>query len=312
MESKNKIQPNRFLWRKIAVALTRKQIMLSFLILFFFSSCETITEIDLPEEKPQLVINSIFNSDSLVKVNLTQSQSVNNKSLNFKPVENASIEIFKNNSSLGFLQYKGKGNYLSASKFPYEPDAAYTIKVIAAGFETAEATESIPQKPIVNSVKITPDYQYNNSAYKSYNVAFNLNDSPEKNFYFLRIWLVHSQVSRFAIYFELHNDLGQFVPVGVAGPEMLIFDDRAFNGKEVSFNLDIIQAYIDNSGDYKIQIELGSTNKSYYDYQYSFKRQIEGDPILNSSDYPVSNNIENGLGIFAPYNAASIIFDVVR
>ena len=300
MENKNKIQ------------LPRKQILPYLLTLFLFSSCETITEIDLPEEKPQLVVNSIFNSDSLVKVNLTQSQSVNNKGPNFKAVENASIEILKNNASLGLLQYKGKGNYLSAYKFPYEPDAAYTMKVIAAGFETAEATESIPQKPVVNSVKITPDYQYNNSAYKSYNVAFNLNDSPENNFYFLRIWLVNSPINKSAIYFKLHNDVGQFVPVGVAKPEMLIFDDHAFNGKEVSFNLDIIQAYIDNSGDYKIQIELGSTNKSYYDYQYSFKRQIEGDPILNSSDYPVSNNIKNGLGIFAPYNMASIMFDVVR
>ena len=282
-----------------------------FATLFIFSSCETITEINLTEEKPQLVINSTFNSDSLVKVNLTQSQSVNNKSLNFKAVENASIELFKNNASLGLLQYKGKGNYLSASKFPYEPNAAYTLKVEAAGFETAEATESIPQKPVLNSVKIKPDYQNNGAYYKSYNVVFNLNDSPEENFYFLRIWLVYP-AHKGTVYFGLNNDFGQFVPVGVAGSEMLVFDDHTFNGKEVSFNLDIIQAYTGGDENLKIQIELGSINKSYYDYQYSFKRQTEGDPILNSSDYPVSNNIKNGLGIFAPYNAASIIFDVVR
>ena len=161
-------------------------------------------------------------------------------------------------------------------------------------------------------MKITPEYQYDNSAYKSYNVAFKLNDSPEDNSYFLRIWLVNSPINKSAIYFKLHNDVGQFVPFGVAGQEKLVFDDHTFNGKEVSFNLDVFQTYIGNSGDHKIQIELGSTNKSYYNYQFSFRKQTEGDPILNSSDYPVSNNIINGLGIFAPYNPASIMFDVVR
>ena len=161
-------------------------------------------------------------------------------------------------------------------------------------------------------MKITPEYQYDNSAYKSYNVAFKLNDSPEDNSYFLRIWLVNSPINKSAIYFKLHNDVGQFVPFGVAGQEKLVFDDHTFNGKEVSFNLDVFQTYIGNSGDHKIQIELGSTNKSYYNYQFSFRKQVEGDPILNSSDYPVSNNIINGLGIFAPYNPASIMFDVVR
>lgn len=312
MESKNKIQPNRFLWRKLVIAHTQKQILLSFLTLFFLSSCETVTEINFPEEKPQVVINAIFNADSLVKVDLTESQSVNNKSLNFKFVENASIEIFRNTTSLGFLQYKGKGKYLSTSKLPYEPNAGYSLKIKATGFETAEATESIPRKPVLNSMKVKADGQNNGAAYKSYNVAFNLNDSPEDNFYFLRVWLVHSSINKSAIYFKLYNDVGQFVPFGVAGSEMLVFDDRTFNGKEVSFNLDIIQAYTLGGNNIKIQIELGSTNKSYYDYQFSFRKQIEGDPILNSSDFPVSNNIKNGLGIFAPYNAASIIFDVVR
>lgn len=284
---------------------------LLFAVIFITSGCETVTEIDFPEEKPQLVINAIFNADSLVKVDLTQSQSVNNKSLNFKIVENASIEIFRNETSIGFLQYKGKGKYLSESKLPYESNAAYTMKVKAAGFETAEGSETIPQKPILNAMNIKADSQNSGGAYKSYNVSLNLNDSPEENFYFLRAWVVHPN-HKSTVYFQLHNDIGQFVPFGVAGSEMLVFDDKTFNGKEVSFNLDLIQAYTHGGNGIKMQIELGSTNKSYYEYQFSLRKQVEGDPILNSSDFPVSNNIKNGLGIFAPYNAATVEFDVGR
>jgi hypothetical protein len=308
MDTKNVIA----LWEKIILHRRNKTILSGLLSLLLFSSCETITEIDLPEEKPQLVINSIFNVDSLVKVNLTQSQSVNNKSLNFKSVENASIEIFKNATSIGFLHYKGKGDYLSESKLPYELNAAYSLKVRATGFETAETTEAIRRKPTLGSLKIKPDYQNSNTAYKSYNVGFDLNDAPEANYYFLRIWLVYSPTSKSAVYFRLNNDFGQFVPVGVAGSEMLVFDDHTFNRKAVSLNLDIFQANIGRDGDYTIQVELGSTSKSYYDYQFSFRKQVEGDPILNSADFPVANNIKNGLGIFAPYNAATLTFNIVR
>ena len=308
---KSKIQPKFFLIQNIVIALTQKQILLFLLTLILFSSCETVTEIDFPEEKPQLVINAIFNADSLVKVDLTESQPVNNKSLNFKLVENASIEILKNTVSLGFLHYKGKGKYLSESKLPDEPNAVYSLKIKATGFETAEAAEPIPAKPMLNSMKVKADGQNNGAGYKSYKVDFNLNDSQEDNFYFLRVWLVNP-THKSPVYFRLYNDVGQFVPFGVAGSEMIVFDDQTFNGREVGFNLDLIQAYTLGGNGIRIQIELGSTNKSYYDYQFSLRKQIQGDPILNSSDYPVSSNIKNGLGIFAPYNAATFSFNVTR
>ena len=293
------------------MALTKKQVLLSLLTSFLFSSCETVTEIDFPEEKPQLVINAIFNADSLVKVDLTESQPTNNKSLNFKLVENASIELLKNNASLGFLQYKGKGKYLSASKLPDEPNAVYRLKVKATGFETAEAAEPIPPKPVLNSMKVKADAQNIGSWYKSYNVDFKLNDPPGNNFYFLRAWLV-SPSHKSPVYFQLHNDVGQFKPFGVSVSEMLVFNDQTFNGKEVAFDLDIGPAFTSGDDNLKIQIELGSTNKSYYDYQFSLTKQIQGDPILNSSDFPVSNNIKNGLGIFAPYNSATFSFFVPK
>jgi hypothetical protein len=152
----------------------------------------------LPEETPQLVINSIFNSDNLVKVNLTESQPINNRSMDFEVVEKADIEIFKNGTSLGYLDCKG--NYLSAAKLPFESKASFSLKVKAAGFETAETSEIIPDKPNVIPIKIARDYNNSNTAFK-YIAQFSLNDLVGVNFYFLRVWVIRSGISKSYVYF---------------------------------------------------------------------------------------------------------------
>ena len=285
--------------------------ILAFTAVLTFHACETITEIDLPEEKPVLVINSVFDADSLVQVNLTQSQPINNKSLKYKVVENASIELLKNTTSLGLLEYKGKGNYFSETKLLDETNVKYSLKIRAAGFETAEASEIVPHKPSVSSVSLELDNQNSNGVYKTYKAVLTLNDTPEDNYYFLKVWLIYPNGLKTKIDYSLKNNLG-LVTVAFAERQLQLFDDKSFNGKPVILTLDIFESYVYDKGNFKILIELGSTTKNYFDFQNSVRKQLQGDPILNSSDYPVSNNIKNGLGIFAPYNAASIIFDVVR
>lgn len=310
------IQFNHLLSGKFLLACAQKRkTLFFFLFSLILSSCETITEIDLQVEKPQLVVNSIFNADSILTVNVTKSHPTSVQSLNFEKVENAVIEIFKNKQSLGLITYAGKGNYRASTKFPNEPNAEYAIKVKAANFETAEASEIIPAKPVISSFEIRPNnMNISGNPYKSYKPRFTLHDSNEENFYILKLWLVFPNGFKSPIQFKLNNALGQFSPLRSENSLIQVFDDQSFNGKELILDMDIFQIYIniDDKEPHKIILELRNINRSYFDYLYSVQRQFEDIPLLEPKNLPVSNNIKNGLGIFAPYNTATVSFEVKR
>lgn len=278
--------------------------------LFVLTSCETFTEIDLPIEDPKLVVNAVFNADSLVKVDLSESQSVNTSGYRFTAVENASIEVFKKATSLGFLNYKGKGLYFSAVPLPNEPGAEYKLKVVATGFETAEATEIMPSEPVIGNLNLKQLYQ-NGSTYQSCKGSFTLNDAPEDNYYLLRVWLTDKNNRKSLLNINLKNTLGQFEPYGMMSTGVYLFDDKSFNGKTLTLDIETTQGFYVNEGEKpKVLIELVNSGKSYYDYQFDVNKQLNSDPVFSPEKSPVSNNIKNGLGIFAPYNSAVLVYDV--
>ncbi|HUH32359.1 MAG TPA: DUF4249 domain-containing protein, partial [Daejeonella sp.] len=264
---------------------------------------------ELPREEPQLVVNAVFNVDSLVKVDLSESKPVNGSSNSFTAVENASIEVFKNSASLGFLKYKGKGQYFSETSLPNVPGAEYSLKVRASGFDDAEAAEILPAVPVIGDLRLIPGSQ-NNSTYKSYTGTFTLNDAPEDNFYFLRVWQIDKNNFKSLVYASLKNNLGQFEHNGMMSGGAYLFDDKSFNGKSIALEFDLIQGfYTNDEGKYKLMFELLNTGKAYFNYQYDVRKKSGGSSIFNPEKSPVSNNIKSGLGIFAPYNSATLIYD---
>lgn len=314
MKIKNHIHHNQIFPLNIIRTPLHKQVILFLLILFFLPSCETVVEIDLPVEKPKLVVNSIFNADSILTVNVTKSRPSSEPGYDFEKVENAIVEVFKDKESLGLLTYAGKGNYRSSATFPNEPNTAYKLLVKAAGFETAEASEIMPVKPVITAIETEADKQNSNGSYKNFTTRFTLGDPQVDNYYFLRASLVN-QIGKRSSVFSVHlkNELGQFSPLRNETTSIQVFDDRFFNGKELNIELEN-QAYVgyDDKGHYSILVEVASIPKSYFDYLYSVKRQFEDIPLLEPKNLPLSNNIKNGLGIFAPYNAASFSFEVAQ
>ncbi|HEY1007178.1 MAG TPA: DUF4249 domain-containing protein, partial [Sphingobacteriaceae bacterium] len=168
----------------------RRTLLCVFAVASALSACETVTEVDLPQERPQLVVNAIFNADSSVNVNLTESKPVGDPGHRFKPVEDARIELFENDQSLGMLEYLGTGNYRSLQRLGHGAGARCRIRVMASGFETAGSEERIPVKPDLSSFRVEPNYENSNTFYKSYKATLVLNDPVAENYYFLRIWLL--------------------------------------------------------------------------------------------------------------------------
>lgn len=308
--NKKNIQINYSFFRKLLLAFLQKRKLFGLLALSILSSCETVIEIDLPVEKPRVVVNSIFNTDSVLTVNVTKSRSTNSSGRDFETVADAVVEVFKNNQSLGILNYAGAGNYRSLNKLTDEALAVYSINVRAPQYETAEALEIMPVKPVIGSFEVDTDN--NNSFYPSYKTRFTLNDANESNFYFLRVWLIDGYGNKNVLSSGLTNILGQFYPHRQAGLEIHVFDDRSFNGKTVTFDIELFQVYVSDVGSNTIIYELASINKSYFDYLYDVDKRFADIPLLSPKNLPIANNITNGLGIFAAYNAASFSYQVVR
>jgi len=264
------------------------------------SSCETIDEIDLPEDPPHLVVNSIFNADSALTVNLSKSHSVNINYPVFEHVENAVVEVYKNKVPLAKLNYLGKGNYRSSSPLAGIPYAEYSLKINVSGFKTAEASDILPGKPVVVSSRFELDPKSTNVE-RNYKGTFVLDDNIENNFYELRIF---DNTDRRELAYDLDNKLNQFNLANTSLRTVQLFDDKSFNGKKITMEFSFL-FYNTNNKARTISIILKNISQPYYDYQYSAKRYFSSDPVLSPAQ-PVKNNIINGSGVFGTYNAIVI------
>lgn len=278
-----------------------------FLIAVFCVGCESVIEVGLPKETPQITLNSIVNTDSLVRVNLTKSRPGGSGSTAFENINNAEVLFYKNNQKIGQLLYQGNGNYSLAGVIATDPSALYGIKVNAQGFNVVEAAETMPKKPLITSFS-APAYSNSNYLYKDFRISLTLNDDPENNYYLIRAFL-KSSTSKDIIPVQLTNNLGQFSPVGTR--EATVFTDKLFNGKPIILNLEISNLLV-SQGPHSIVIELANMSRTYYDYEFTVKKQLTNDPLFGQEYVPVSNNVKNGLGVFAAYNSVSSSFEVKR
>src|SRR4051812_6122619 len=112
-----------------------------FVIIFCFGffGCQLTVDIDVPFEKAQLTLNSLFSPDSVWKVQLNLNRHVLDKNP-FATVDNASVIILENEVPIETLVSKGNGVYRSTSK-PVV-GKTYTIKVATDHYGSVQSTAS--------------------------------------------------------------------------------------------------------------------------------------------------------------------------
>jgi len=284
----------------------KRQFLLSSLILLIYTSCEKVLEVELPQEEPLITINSIFNADSILTVNLTKSRPSGSRSNNFEKIENAEVELYKNNLKVAPLKYDGKGIYRLTSLVAVEPGAFYSVRVNSPGFKTVVAEEIMPTKPFISSFNKL-DLIETDFTYREFNLTLTLEDKPESNFFLIKAYLVTpGNKSHFEI--QMNNVLSQFSPTNVSGSYM--FTDNLFNGKAVK--LELTGSLFITDVPHSIIIEVASISKNYYDYEYSVKKQLNSEPLFGQEYIPIPNNVKNGLGLFGTLNSSSFSFQVKK
>jgi Domain of unknown function (DUF4249) len=115
----------------------------SAVFIFLFVSCVKTREIILPQEKDKLVINCLFTTDSIWKINISASKSVVNTSMRFTQINNATVQLYGNELFIGTLTNIGKGNYILNTTPQF--GKKYKLVVTAPDYDPVYAEDSITQ-----------------------------------------------------------------------------------------------------------------------------------------------------------------------
>lgn len=294
--------------------------------LFASLGCETVVDIEIPAEPPQLVVNSTLVGGAFFRVNLTESQHILDSDF-YNPVQGAKVEIYENGTLLTTLPDSLNGNYIS-NQFEAKKGSSYQIKVSKSGFQDVLSNVVVPLDT-VNFMEITVDtLEIDDFGYLEEYLRFSIDfkDNPNiKNYYDFSIYreyygyiydydvsppvLIDSTLTITHLYIESNDPiLEEYQTYG----QNIMFDDDYFNGKEHIMNL-LFLDYLNNqywSDDLVYEsastyyIKMSSTSESHYLYGLSAQLQLWNSDNPFAQPVTVYNNIENGFGVFGAYNAS--------
>ncbi len=256
-----------------------KSLITCLAVLFFFSSCEKIVDLDLSNNIDKLVIDAnITNQPPPYEVRLTKSVRFSEKN-EYPPVKNAVVTITDNAGQSDTLTYTSDGKYLTKNLQGIEGRTYFlTIKMDGKTY-TAEST--MPKKVELDSLTIS---------------VFKINGEDKK-------FIIPNYVEP--------NYLGNYYRFlqtldGKFDKNYYVFNDNLNNGKSNQRPLQ------NNDDDFEIKsgstvtIEMRCLSSNVYNYFFSLSQQAGG--AFGSGTAPANspNNITgDALGIFSAHTKQS-------
>ncbi len=243
-----------------------------------------------------LILNGVFNPDSLFSVDLSSNRAITSNE-DFVPVQNAAVELYQDGNFLTSLQHSGKGVYNA----PIKPGRLqkYQIKVKATGFPDIASNSFVPEQPLVREVKGSVGYNAYDPA-PGLKVSMVLEDPPgEENFY--SIWAYTIDKAHTGAIFRRELILSFISPIEeeFSRSSHQYFSDKLFQGKAITLKIFLANTPLQNTF-----LRISQVSPEYFNYGKSYQMHHHSD--ININQNPVTNNIENGRGLFAGYNAVTI------
>lgn len=282
------------------------------------SGCEKTVEITDPAFNPQLVIVSNIApyyvntpGDNRVRVDITQSQQPDDNEAFIEP-EN--VRVFLTNSKGMETEELLKSQLLSSftsKRDIVDSDQAFSLKVIAEGYDTITADTYIPKASKVLDYEILefvqdPSVKNDGKINISYKASFRIQHQPDVDYYHIAFfneyfdddpltpddetwWVMEPEYEEGALYTP-HFEYGVLLRKEDFGENhvfTLAFSDFIFEQEKVENHW----------------IEVRSVTREYFLYHESLSRQklIRKDPF--AEPVIIFNNIRNGLGNFSGYNS---------
>ncbi len=311
--------------------------------------CETVVDIDLPQEPPRLVVNHVMRVEDFSArfIQVTQSQSVLDNT-DIQPVsgarvtleeENGCFTILTDDCTTTFEERQTLGVYsISRDVFGF-PSAGrtYTLRVEKESFASIVATTRIPEPTKIQ--QLTYDTTHISATTASSSQAnFGVNkvgitlDDPagERNCYAIRITgqkqaeecdttgnCVLSADKALAFYPIMKSNDPAIVNSNYAlqGTNTqvygnpILFSDDLFDGEQYTVRIDPDITFIGDSLRRELIVELRTITQEQYDYTYNKLLQQSLREIPHGEPVLVPGNIQGGYGIFAGYSVDEATID---
>ena len=276
----------------------------AFIILI--TSCQKTVSLDVGQVNPRLVVNSILDKDSLIRVQLSKSKSMMDTSQSIERINNATVKIFEDNILKQTLTKGVSGLYSSALKPKLASD--YRIEIENTGFGHVEATTLIPLAPDLTYATQTTELTPGSAPqYIKFKIGIK-DDGIAPDYYYLRAFLIKKGFlpganPKWVMAADIYSDDKEVVTDDNHTLKGIVFDDAAFVG--LSYELIAYTPYRVNQ-DFNLWFELSSITSDYYRYLVSTILQNNAGNNPFAEPVIIKSNIQNGTGIFGAKNVVFI------
>jgi len=282
------------------------------LLLCILTACEKEVHIPIEYTEPKLVINSLFNTDSVWEVEVSASQYIYDSGT-IPLINDAVVTITSSGSGSVSLTNQGNGLYTSATEKP-QTGQVYTIEVTHPNYQNVRSSNELPGVLQIQNMEIQDQTIVSGEQFRKISITFQ--DSPDPDYYMIRImggfwdWTYDSLgiLDSILIPYPMWV-FSQSPAVENSNPNNMqattIFKDELFNGTQYTIDLLVEEFFFDGVKENieEIYISISKISEEYYWYETSYQAYVSSqNNQFFSQPVQVYTNIENGLGIFAGFS----------
>lgn len=272
--------------------------------------CEKEIPFDAEVKERKIVVNSLFQPDSIWAVKVGYSLSVIDQGYPGL-LDGATVEVFdEGGTRIDSLEMGIDQVYRSPSGLRPQAGARYTIRASKAGFETVSSSNYCPSPVSIiswDTAKVSsPD------GYDEMEITVTIADpSTEENYYGLVVTASAVEVyGTDTSYYSFNVQMYSNDPIVEQGVETvpgerpffneLLFVDKHFSGQTytMKFSVDYF-VFAEIWADYAVSLKLYSCTEEFFRYLISYNayQNTYGNPF--AQPVQVFSNVEGGFGIFA-------------
>lgn len=211
------------------------------------SACTEVIDIDLEQTKPYIVVNSIIDADTTVKVSLSYSRFFLEGG-DFRKINDANVVVKRNGSPMT-LSSADQGDYIFAETV--HAGDILDLCVVVPGYDTVTASTQVPSTPDV-SAKGGLRFVEQRDEYGGLSVTgrltLRLYDKPGVQYYYVQIFShINSSDNGSSKYFICNNPLVNNIASSDILSQLeseldgetneLYFSDELFDGKDIDISL---------------------------------------------------------------------------
>ncbi len=294
-----------------------------FLSILFLNACsedsfQQVKEIKLPAHQRLLAVQAIFSTqDTVLELYLSHSKSTLDSDP-FGFIEGAAITLSSGNgTAVEFSPTKDSVNGID-SRFKWDavpppgfflPGERYTLSISAPGYTTLTAEEIFPIPPDIDLIHFEQNATIDEYGDAYDQLDFELKDPSGANFYLFTGWERDTSwrtirengqvVGRDTFEFINKIYLSSIGPTIKGTRFGLVLSDEGFNAASRKTVLQRLVTRYPPPETYDFYFLVSSISKSYYQWMLSVEKAKETDGNPFAEPTIVSNNINNGFGVFA-------------